>query len=850
MTAIRGRLFRLLTSSSMCNAPVNQHIEINPSSSSSTKATKACPNQNATAAKTIKNDSFAGSTPKTNSTTSCSASTSSKAAVIQEISVHEFLDEVVPKKPLVILGEYHGSEPTIQLQTAIGEAMAHSFKDDQTQHGQQAQGTDHQPKVRVIMEHFSVDMDPLLQRYQQSTKDEASEAFMSTDELLKAYNQIGTEQHDLIPYIPLLQSAKSNVNQNVVLYGGFIPRTFAREFHIITKNEIQNNKAPSNNNKKKNDNDPSELMTSSQYIQKMKRLNYITPSETLSGTDEHYNYFESLFTQRNIHLQTSDGSNDKPKPQFRTLFPAQILKDASMAWKVHTLLKANYNYTDPSLHSVNDKFFVICGVGHMLYSHGVPERVVSLQSNLSDEVDDDEDEDETITIKRKIQKEDMIRIACLPVSKGSFSFGNEKETKTEIKTSDDDSKRLCPHNDENTATRENSEDLQKMTSIITDAYGNADAADYCFIYEDVEYDDDNDEDIQIIVSSNKKTSASSIEDQEKKDANNNSNNQNSTKNDDYYIQQETKNVYDRVGSTASKLQDGNLTKAHAILKSLDYTNDDIVHIGLDAVNYQGVGNPHKHANIQIGEKVLDLGSGLGVDSIIASRATGSNGCVVGVDLSLECVLHATNRAKERGIDSMVSFVQSPIESIGSKIDQSFAERNKRNTMNESEVGEKIQFDVIISNGAFCLLPNKTMGFRECFRLLKPGGRIAICTTVIKDDLENDVEWPLCMHTFAKMEELKPMLENVGFEDVEIDLSDSLMEVELEEEEEEEEVQQVMEETMVEKHRKEKDDNDGNGRYKVHNEEGRKRFQHLDNFDMNKLCARVVLKARKPTSFSA
>ncbi len=835
MTAIRGRLFRLLTSSSSSSSSsgglCSNHIEINSSPSSKTPTTTTTTTTTTTAS------AQSSLTRGANSI----ANSSTIPRVVQEISLHEFLDEVITKKPLVILGEYHGSEPTIQLQTAIQEAMAHSLA-LQEEKAKSEGGSDERdrrgenPKVRVIMEHFSVDMDPLLQKFHLN-------GAMTTDELIGAYNDIGTEQHNLVPYKPLLESAKrysANRNKNTIisLHGGFIPRNYARELHQITKKEQIAQQQSSSESlepiKTLGDNSESVSLPSpspsplSQFRQKMVDLNYISPNETLLGTDEHYNYFESLFTQRNIHSQISynnSGSQttttaSKPKPQFRTLFPAQIIKDASMAWKVHSLLReANYN---PSKKN-NDKYFVISGVGHMLYSHGVPERILSLQRDFTSESCD----------RHHLQKEDMLRIACLPVPEGSNHNG---------------------HGD----------DIEKISSVIHDAYGNADAADFCFVYEDID-EFDNEEDFEI-----KPTTATPTALTNANEKHNHSIEQNvknvkddttyTTKNDDYYIRQETKNVYDRVGSTAFKLEQGNFNKAHSILKSLHYSDEDISYIGLDAVNYQGVGNPHLHAKIQHGEKVLDLGSGLGVDSMIAAKAAGEKGLVVGIDLSAECVHHAIRRSKERGIESTLSFIHSPIESIGSKIDESF--QSESEDASAGSISSMMLFDVIISNGAFCLLPDKAKGFRECYRLLKPGGRIAICTTVIKSDLEDGVEWPLCMQTFASMDELKPILEGVGFEDIVIDLSDSLMEVEVDEEEMEvlgrEESEEGENDLSNNNEAKgvsdDQDDNnqddnnqdDKNGRYKVHNEDGRKRFKHLDSFDMNKLCARVVIKARKPT----
>ena len=140
----------------------------------------------------------------------------------------------------------------------------------------------------------------------------------------------------------------------------------------------------------------------------------------------------------------------------------------------------------------------------------------------------------------------------------------------------------------------------------------------------------------------------------------------------------------------------------------------------------------------------------------------------------------------------------------------------------------------------------------CFRLLNDGGRIAICTTVIKDTLEHGVEWPLCMQTFAKMNEIEPMLRKLGFVDIELDLSDSDMEVPEAVEDEtsvcthqDSESKQGTGEQEKEKEKKNGSEDDGPGRFKVHNDEGSDEFRHLENFDMNALCARVVIKARKP-----
>ena len=267
------------------------------------------------------------------------------------------------------------------------------------------------------------------------------------------------------------------------------------------------------------------------------------------------------------------------------------------------------------------------------------------------------------------------------------------------------------------------------------------------------------------------------------------------------VKQESIKAYDRVGDTAHL--EGDIKKAVRIMTLLGYSASEIAFAGRDACNYQGVGHPHKHAEIREGEVVLDLGSGLGVDSLIASSKVGAEGKVVGVDISEGEVRHATKRATER--QANVRFVHADLE--------------------ELPIPDEC-IDVVISNGAFCLVPNKVRGFQETYRVLKPGGRMVVCTSTVKGGgLEDGVKWPICMKVFARLDDLEPMVSGVGFEDVKIDMSDSKMAQELEEEVEE-------------------GDTDARGRKQVHGGGG-KEFKHLQNFDMNELCARVVVVARKP-----
>mmetsp|Transcript_20623 Transcript_20623/g.30956 ORF Transcript_20623/g.30956 Transcript_20623/m.30956 type:complete len:114 (-) Transcript_20623:232-573(-) len=113
-----------------------------------------------------------------------------------------------------------------------------------------------------------------------------------------------------------------------------------------------------------------------------------------------------------------------------------------------------------------------------------------------------------------------------------------------------------------------------------------------------------------------------------------------------------------------------------------------------------------------------------------------------------------------------------------------------------------------------------------------------------------------MQTFAKLDDLKKILQDIGFQDVDIDLSDSSMEVDVPltddndnnniDEDEDEDTQNFSTDSGGKDNKSSNDaDDDDGSRYKVHHDEGRKRFRHLENFDMNELCARVVIKGRKP-----
>eukprot|EP00980_Cylindrotheca_fusiformis_P024738 scaffold12369_cov97-Cylindrotheca_fusiformis.AAC.4 len=267
----------------------------------------------------------------------------------------------------------------------------------------------------------------------------------------------------------------------------------------------------------------------------------------------------------------------------------------------------------------------------------------------------------------------------------------------------------------------------------------------------------------------------------------------------FNVKEETRKAYDKVGESAAL--PGNKLKAAWIMYNMGYSEEQFQAAGPDVYNFQGVGNPHVHAKIQPGERVLDVGSGLGIDSFIASHSTGPGGEVIGIDISSKEVNHAQSKAQVYGL-KQTTFMVADMEKIPLPDDS---------------------IDVVISNGAFCLAPNKKRAFEELFRVLKPGGRISVCTTTTKmENLEPGVSWPLCMRMFVPQRDLKPMCEEIGFQNVIVDDSDSAMSMEIPEE--------VLRESNPD-------------RNKVH--VGGDDFKHLENYDMDQICARVCVSAFKP-----
>lgn len=168
----------------------------------------------------------------------------------------------------------------------------------------------------------------------------------------------------------------------------------------------------------------------------------------------------------------------------------------------------------------------------------------------------------------------------------------------------------------------------------------------------------------------------------------------------------------------------------------------------------GCGNPKALASLAEGETVLDLGSGAGFDCFLAVREVGEEGRVVGVDMTPEMVERARENAAESEFDN-VEFRLGEIEHL---------------PVADGSV------DVVISNCVVNLSPDKPRVFREAYRVLRPGGRLAISDVVltaeVPAELRADPESVAsCVAGASTIGKLEGMLDDAGFEAVDVSPKD-------------------------------------------------------------------------------
>ncbi|MFH1612711.1 MAG: arsenite methyltransferase [bacterium] len=185
-------------------------------------------------------------------------------------------------------------------------------------------------------------------------------------------------------------------------------------------------------------------------------------------------------------------------------------------------------------------------------------------------------------------------------------------------------------------------------------------------------------------------------------------------------------------------------------KSIGYSEEELMVIPKEANLALSCGNPTALASLKNGDVVLDLGSGAGFDCFLAANKVGQNGKVIGVDMTLEMVEKAKDNAKKNGIKN-VEFRFGEIEKLP-------VENNL--------------IDITISNCVINLSADKPKVFQEVYRVLKPGGRIAISDIALLKKLPKKIQESIeayvgCISGAILIDEYKKIVEASGLKDVKI-----------------------------------------------------------------------------------
>ncbi|KMU87839.1 arsenite methyltransferase [Coccidioides immitis H538.4] len=200
-------------------------------------------------------------------------------------------------------------------------------------------------------------------------------------------------------------------------------------------------------------------------------------------------------------------------------------------------------------------------------------------------------------------------------------------------------------------------------------------------------------------------------------------------------------------SSAAKTTDNEYSKK--VAEAFGYSESELTSIPKDANLGLSCGNPLALANLKEGETVVDFGSGAGFDVFLAAKRVGATGKVIGVDMNKD-MLERAHKNKETAKADNVSFVESRITDV--KLPDATA-------------------DCIISNCVVNLVPEaeKQLVFNEMFRLLKPGGRVAISDILARKELPPEIRNDMalyvgCVAGASQVSGYQQYFRNAGFND--------------------------------------------------------------------------------------
>jgi len=210
------------------------------------------------------------------------------------------------------------------------------------------------------------------------------------------------------------------------------------------------------------------------------------------------------------------------------------------------------------------------------------------------------------------------------------------------------------------------------------------------------------------------------------------------------LESKVKDMYERVAT--DPFGDFHFEMGRALAERLGYAPRNLDRVPAASIDsFAGVGHHFGLASLRVGEKVIDLGSGSGLDTFVAGLEVGTTGKVVGVDMTTGQLDKAESLRRDAGF-SNVEYVQAHIDALPF---------------------EDESFDVVISNGVINLAADKASVFAEAARVLKPGGRLALSDIVTGVQLPQGIVcdvtlWAACIGGAMHRQSYQEAIEEAGF----------------------------------------------------------------------------------------
>ncbi len=217
----------------------------------------------------------------------------------------------------------------------------------------------------------------------------------------------------------------------------------------------------------------------------------------------------------------------------------------------------------------------------------------------------------------------------------------------------------------------------------------------------------------------------------------------------------TDQVREKYAAVAASKLGGDAPGVRAVAEAFGYTPEELAALPAEAHMGLSCGNPTATASLRPGETVVDLGSGGGIDVFLAAKKVGPTGRAIGIDMTADMIALARKNALRGGAGGQavdnVEFHQATIDAL---------------PLPDASV------DVIISNCVINLAPDKPAVFREMFRVLKPGGRVAVSDIAIRKPLPAELARDVmayvgCIAGAIPIDAYRAGLKEVGFDAVDV-----------------------------------------------------------------------------------